>query len=110
MSHAVLTASGKEQALVDFYTQLKRDGIRGATELAHRAGVGRAYLSRVLNGHETGKNTWKHIMPHISEGALFYLKHCSAWNVDAESAWDVVCVKREQDEKAVARDEEDVVL
>lgn len=80
-----LTASGKEQALADFYAQLKRDNLT-ASELARRAAVGRAYLTRVLNGHETGANTWKHVLPHLSDAALFRLKQCSAWNTHAAEA------------------------
>lgn len=85
MSTFVLTASGKEQALVKFYEQLKRDGMT-ATELARRAGVGRAYLTRVLNGRTTGRNTWKHVLPLLSPTALFHLKQCSAWNEHAVAA------------------------
>jgi hypothetical protein len=82
---AVLTASGKEQALANFYAQLKRDGMT-ATELARRAGVGRAYLIRVLNRDTSGRNTWKHILPLLSDEALFHLKQCSAWNEHANAA------------------------
>lgn len=80
-----LTATGKEAALVAFYVQLRRDKLN-ATVLARLAGVGRAYLARVLNGHETGKNTWKHVIPLLSKSALFHLKQCSAWNNHAEAA------------------------
>lgn len=89
----MMTATGKEQALVDFYAQLRRDaearpGIypRNATELAAWARVGRAYLVRVLNGGTTGANTWKHVLPLLSVEALFHLKQCSAWNIHAERA------------------------
>lgn len=81
----ILTASGKEQALVDFYAQLQREGLT-ATELAARARVGRAYLTRVFNGRVTGANTWKHVLGHLSPAALFRLKQCSAWNKYAERA------------------------
>lgn len=88
-----LTATGKEQALVDFYAQLRRDaearpGVfpRNASELAARAKVGRAYLARVLNCDTTGANTWKHVLPLLSVEALFHLKQCSAWNIYAERA------------------------
>lgn len=84
MSADVLNASGKERALANFYAQLKRDGMT-ATALARRAGVGRAYLSRVLNCDTSGRNTWKHVLPVLSEQALFHLKQCSAWNEHAEN-------------------------
>lgn len=82
---AALTASGREQALVTFYGQLRRDGLT-ATALARRARVGRAYLTRVLNGRESGANTWKHVLPVLSDAAVFYLKQCSAWNNYAAAA------------------------
>lgn len=110
MSSVILTASGKDQALVQFYEQLKRDGIRNATELARRAGVGRAYLSRALNGRVTGKNTWKHVMPHISASSVFHLKLCSAWNATAAAAWAEVCTKRESAQRAAVNQEEEYVL
>jgi len=42
-----LTASGKEQKLVEFRQQLRRDGIATFTELARRAQVGRAALEAI---------------------------------------------------------------
>ena len=80
-----LTPSGKELALDRFYEQLDREGLT-ATQLAHEAGVGRAYLTRVLNGHETGMNTWRKVLPLLSEAALFHAKQCSAWNSHAQLA------------------------
>lgn len=93
-----LTATGKEQALVDFYAQISRDAsarpgvfVGTATELAARARIGRAYLSRLLNGNVTGKNTWKHLLPLLSIEALFRLKQCSAWNKYAEAELRCLC-------------------
>jgi transcriptional regulator with XRE-family HTH domain len=108
--NTAVTASGKELALVRFYEQLKRDGIRNATELARRAGVGRAYLSRALNGRVTGKNTWKHVMPHMTEAAVFHLKQCSAWNARAEAAWLEICAWRDAARRTASHDEEEFVL
>lgn len=87
MSQEILirTATGKEAALVAFYNQLKLEGTN-ATELAKSARVGRAYLTRVLNAHKSGVNTWKHVVPLLSSAALFLLKQCSAWNSHAEAA------------------------
>lgn len=90
MRNVSLTASGKEQALVNFYAQLRRDGIPTVTVLAARTHVGRAHLARLLsancNGRQTGRFTWKHILPVLSPAALFALKQCSAWNDWAEKA------------------------
>ena len=79
------TASGREQALVDFYRQLGRDG-HTVTSLAEAARVGRAHLERVLNGHLSGRHTWKHVLPLLSEAALCHLKRCSTWNEYAGQA------------------------
>ena len=84
--NATLTASGKEQALVDFYRQLEREGLN-CTILATKARVGRAYLTRVFNGHTSGRSTWKHVLPLVSDAAQFHLKQCSAWNNYAAAAW-----------------------
>ena len=73
------TASGKEQALVDFYRQLLRDGLT-VSELARRARVGRAALVEIFNGRRPGRHTWKHVLPVLSPEALSLLKLCSAWN------------------------------
>lgn len=80
-----LTPSGKEAALVDFYAQLRRDGLT-VCELARRARVGRTALTLILNGHRSGRHTWKHLLPQLSEAALSQLKQCSAWNTHAEEA------------------------
>lgn len=89
----IRTATGKEQALVDFYAQLSRDATARpgvfagtVTDLARQAKVGRAYLSRVFTRDVTGKNTWKHVLPLLSVEALFHLKQCSAWNGHAALA------------------------
>lgn len=79
------TATGKEQALVDFYRQLERDG-SNITDLAARARVGRCALTEIFNGRRPGKHTWKHVVPLLSPDALFLLKQCSAWNIHAEQA------------------------
>ena len=88
MSTIARTASGKELALVEFYRQLRSDGIPSATVLAQRAGVGRAHLARLLGGgsagRQTGRYTWKHVLPVLSPAALCALKQCSAWNIHAE--------------------------
>lgn len=81
-----LSPSGKEQALENFYRQLKWDGT-SASELAEQAGVGRAYLTRVLGGHESGERTWFKVMPLLSAKAVSHVKQCSAWNIHAERAW-----------------------
>lgn len=88
-----LTASGKEQALVKFYAQLARDAAARpgvfpgtVTELAARARLGRTTLTLMLNGSRTGRQSWKHVLPHLSVSALFHLKQCSAWNSHAEHA------------------------
>jgi hypothetical protein len=83
------TASGRERALVDFYDQLDREGLT-ATELAREAGVGRAYLTRVLNGHESGARTWTKVLPLLSQAALFHVKQCFAWNTHAQRALEWV--------------------
>lgn len=89
-----LTASGKEQALVDFYQQLSRDGIGSVTELARKARVGRAALCQVLNGKRDGAQTWKHIIPLLSADALILLKQCSAWNIHAKNALTDLVIER----------------
>ena len=81
----VFTASGKEQALVEFYWQLRRDGMT-AGELAQRARVGRTALTLIFNGRRCGRDTWKHVLPLLSATALYRLKQCSAWNRYAEAA------------------------
>lgn len=88
------TPSGKEKALVEFYDQLDREGLT-ATQLAREAGVGRAYLTRVLNGHETGARTWHKLLPLLSEAALFRVKQCSAWNTHAQSALEWLLMVRD---------------
>jgi hypothetical protein len=80
-----LAPNGKEEAIDRFYDQLRRDGVT-ATQLAIEAGVGRAYLTRVLNGHESGVHTWRKVLPLLSPAALFCVKQCSAWNIHAEQA------------------------
>lgn len=79
------TASGKEQALVDFLNQLDRDGLT-VGDLAQMARVGRSHLEQVINGHRSGKHTWKHVIPLLSKEALLHLKQCSAWNNFAEAS------------------------
>lgn len=91
------TATGKEQALQNFYDQLARDEAdRPAlfagtvTQLAFRAGVGRCHLARILSGkcvgRQSGRHTWKHVLPHLSFQALCALAQCSAWNIHAMRA------------------------
>ena len=77
------TATGKEKALVEFYTQLQRDGMN-VTTLALRARVGRCALVQIFNGRRSGKHTWKHVFPLLSQEAVCHLKQCSAWNLYAE--------------------------
>jgi len=79
------TASGKEQALVDFYRQLARDGFT-VSRLADHVRIGRTTLSQMFHGKYTGRNSWKHVVPYLSDAALFHLRHCSAWNSHAEEA------------------------
>lgn len=92
------TATGKELALQKFYDQLAADAAARpamfagtATELAFRAAVGRSHLARVLSGRcvgrQSGRYTWKHVLPQLSLEAVYALKQCSAWNTDAERAW-----------------------
>jgi hypothetical protein len=92
----IRTATGKEQALVDFYAQMARDasarpGIYAgsATELARLARVGRPHLARLFaggsQGRQSGRFTWKHVLPLLSVEALCALKQCSAWNTHAEA-------------------------
>lgn len=81
----VRTASGKEKSLVDFYAQLRRDGLN-VSELAKKARVDRAALTEILNGARNGRNTWKHVVPHLSPKALLLLQQCSAWNDFATEA------------------------
>lgn len=80
-----LTASGKEAALVAFYGQLRRDGLT-VTDLAVLSKVGRTTLTLMLNGERSGRQSWKHVIPLLSNEALFRLKQCSAWNDHAEWA------------------------
>lgn len=91
------TATGKEQALVDFYGQLKRDAAArprvfagDVTSLARQARVGRCHLSRLLSngsiGRQSGRDTWKHVVPHLSIDALCVLARCSAWNTHVADA------------------------
>lgn len=77
------TASGKEAALVAFYDQLDRDGMT-LGDLAAISRVGRCHLTELLHGRRTGRNTWKHVIPLLSNEAVFLLKQCSAWNSFAE--------------------------
>jgi hypothetical protein len=92
MAIKILTASGKEKALVEFYRQLAKDGHNGywraatVSVLAVQAKVGRAHLAQVLTGARPGKNTWQRILPLLSERSLFLLRQCSAWNEHAEMA------------------------
>lgn len=79
------TASGKEQAFVDFQNQLDRDGLT-IGDLAELARVGRSHLEQVFHGKRTGLQTWKHVIPLLSKVALLHLKQCSAWNTHAEAA------------------------
>lgn len=79
------TASGKEAALVEFYRQLSLDGYT-VTELADFAKIGRTTLTLMFNGTRTGRQSWKHVIPLLSNEALFRLKQCSAWNHYAEAA------------------------
>lgn len=88
-----LTASGKERALVEFYAQLGRDAAARpavfagtVTDLAGQARIGRTTLTLMLNGARSGRQSWKHVLPHLSVEALFRLKQCSAWNTHAERA------------------------
>jgi hypothetical protein len=85
MTTFLRTATGKEQALVNFYAQLARDGLT-VSALAEKARVGRAALTEIFNGRRTGKNTWKHVRPLLNPQALSLLKQCSAWNKEAERA------------------------
>lgn len=78
----IRTASGKEQALVDFYAQLAREGTN-VTDLARRARVGRTALTLLFNGRRNGQRTWRLVLPLLSPAALFHLKQCSAWNAFA---------------------------
>lgn len=79
------TASGKEQALVEFIDQLGRDGMT-VTDLAELARVGRSHLEQMLHGHRAGRCTWRHIIPLLSNDAVFLLEQCSAWNKHAAEA------------------------
>lgn len=79
------TASGKEAALVAFYEQLARDGLT-VGDLAALARVGRCHLVQMLNAQRTGRQTWKHVIPLLSNAAVFHLKQCSAWNNFAAKA------------------------
>jgi hypothetical protein len=90
-----LTATGKELALQKFYNQLAADAAERpdvypatVTELARRAGVGRPYLSWLLNSdpRTTGELIWRKVLPHLSIPALFHLEQCSAWNTQAAAA------------------------
>ncbi len=93
------SASGKEQALVDFYAQIARDAAARpeafagtATELAAKARIGRCHLARLIGGNSagrhSGRDTWKHVIPHLSFQALCALAQCSAWNIHAQAALD----------------------
>jgi len=81
----IRTASGKEAALVAFYQQLGRDGMT-VGDLAAYARISRPQLTLMFNGHRTGRQSWKHVIPLLSKEALFRLKQCSAWNNFAEEA------------------------
>lgn len=96
----VLTATGKELALVKFYEQLARDGLT-VTMLAEKARVGRASLTEIFNGRRTGKNTWKHILPLLSSEALSQLELCSAWNEHASHEWKWLLIERERKRIAI---------
>ncbi len=80
-----MSASGKEQALVDFYDELDREGLT-VSFLAELAHVGRSHLEQVFNGQRAGRNTWKHVIPMLGNKSLFLLKQCSAWNTHADAA------------------------
>ena len=51
-----------------------------------RRGIGRTTLELMLNGHQSGRQSWKHVLPVLSVSALFRLKQCSAWNMHADRA------------------------
>lgn len=88
------SASGKEQALVNFHRQLRRDGLT-VSSLAKRAFVGRTQLTLMLNGTRSGRQSWKHVIPCLSDAALFHLKQCSAWNnYAAEALVDLQAMRR----------------
>lgn len=63
-------------------------------DLARRARIGRSALSQILAGSRCGRQSWKHILPCLTEPQLFHLKQSSVWNACAQSALDAIEASR----------------
>lgn len=71
----------KESALVEFHRSLRPlGGVGGLAELAR---VGRSHLCQVLAGDRSGINTWKRILPLLSDSQVMALTQCGCWNESA---------------------------
>ena len=83
----------KDPNLAAFHRKLRARGMT-VSRLAAESRVGRANLEQMMNGQRNGRNTWKHVMPHLEEAEVFHLKQCSAWNIHAEDAWNAEVASR----------------
>lgn len=84
----------KDPHLAAFHRKLRARGTT-VTALAAAARIGRPHLEQMLNGQRTGRQSWKHVFPHLDEAEVFHLKQCSAWNTHAEAAWNDEISSRE---------------
>ena len=84
----------KDEALAAFIRKIHARGT-SITAIAQLARVGRPHLEQVINGQRSGRQTWKHVFPHLEEAEVFHLKQCSAWNTHAENAWNDEVASRE---------------
>lgn len=90
----------KDRALLEFHRSLKPMG--GVSGLARMASVGRAHLCQVLAGDRSGVNTWKHIIPRLSERHVELLKLCPGWNRKAEEEFQrIKCAMSESGGRAL---------
>jgi len=79
----------KDPHLAAFLLALKaRPEPSNITKLVAAARIGRCHFEQMLSGERTGRQSWKHVMPHLEEAEVFHLKQCSAWNNYAEAAWN----------------------
>lgn len=75
----------KEFALVEFHRSIRSLG--GVSGLAASARVGRAHLCQVLAGDRSGLQTWKRILPLLTDSQIEGLTRCRCWNESARAEW-----------------------
>jgi hypothetical protein len=72
------------------------------SDLAMRARVGRSHLTQVMQGQRRGRNTWKHVLPLLTDAQVFQLKQCATWNPELETMWKETKAARELGMERVA--------